>query len=128
MTRPVTADTLHRTAKFFMDSGRADSHEQAIEILNTFGLCISVGPELSSSRDHQIALLTLVNLACRTFLGGVHVAGVPKASLLAPLADATSLRGAVTELGGWSLKSMFAVGQACTSDRLKEAAATLAGN
>jgi hypothetical protein len=100
MTCPVTADTLHRTAKFFMDSGRADSHEDAIDILITFGLCISVGPEVFSSRDHQIALLTLVNLAGRTFLGGVHIAGVPEAPLLAPLAEATSLSAALKELGG----------------------------
>ena len=75
MTDIVTADTLHRTAKYFMDTGRAATHAQAMGILHEFGLRIEVGPEVETSRDHQIALLTLVNAARRTFLGGIHVTG-----------------------------------------------------
>src|SRR5262245_44361395 len=83
-----------------MDSGRAASHEEAMGVLRGFGLYIEAGPEVAASRDHQIALLTLVNLARRTFLGGVHVAGVPKAPLLAPLAEAATVDHAVARLGG----------------------------
>src|SRR5260370_226645 len=57
----VTQETLPRTAKYFMDNGRADSHEQAMNVLREFGLDIEVGTEVATSRDHQIALLTLVN-------------------------------------------------------------------
>lgn len=100
MLGSTTPDTLHRTAKYFMDSGRAASHAQAMDMLQTFGLNIEVGPEVACSRDHQIALLTLVNAARRTFLGGINVVGVPIAPLLVPLADADTLCAAIDELGG----------------------------
>lgn len=96
----VTHETLHRTAKYFMDSGRAASHEQAMSMLHGFGLCIQVGPEVKTSRDHQVALLTLVNAARRTFLGGVHVTGVTSSPLLVPLADTGTIDKAVVLLGG----------------------------
>jgi hypothetical protein len=96
----VTADTLHRTAKYFMDTGRADSHESAISLLHGFELHIKVGPEIARSRDHQIALLTLVNIARRTFLGGVYVEGAIKAPLLAPLSEDETIEQAVERLGG----------------------------
>jgi hypothetical protein len=100
MNSSVTPDTLHRTAKYFMDAGRADSHESAIGMLKQFGLRIKVGPEVAHSRDHQVALLTLVNIARRTFLGGVHAEGIPRATLLAPLSDEATLDLAVEKLGG----------------------------
>lgn len=100
MTDIVTADTLHRTAKYFMDTGRAATHTQAMGILQEFGLRIQVGPEVGMSRDHQIALLTLVNAARRTFLGGIHVTGSLAVPLLVPLADAETLESAVQALGG----------------------------
>ena len=67
MPKTVTAESLHRTAKYFMDSGQARSHGEAMAMLRRFGLNIVVGPEVHASRDHQIALLTLVNAARRTF-------------------------------------------------------------
>src|SRR5687768_3045255 len=100
MKEAVTHETLHRTAKYFMDSGRASSPGQALNILHGFGLSIEAGPEVATSRDHQVALLTLVNIARRTFLGGVHVVGAPRSPLLAPLADAETVDRAVTLLGG----------------------------
>ena len=45
----VTPDTLHRTAKYFMDTGRAASHQDALGILRKFGLLIRVGGEVSVS-------------------------------------------------------------------------------
>jgi hypothetical protein len=100
----VTQETLHRTAKYFMDNGRASSHEQAMNVLRGFGLNIELGPEVATSRDHQIALLTLVNAARRTFLAGVRVVGAPRAPLLAPLADASTIDSAVSFLGGESVE------------------------
>lgn len=100
MTDIVTHETLHRGAKYFMDSGRAASHQEALDLLGRFGLYIEVGPDVCESRDHQIALLTLVNCARRTLLGGVHVVGVPRAPLAVPLVGASDLPSAVEELGG----------------------------
>jgi predicted ATPase len=96
----VTSDTLHRGAKYFMDSGLASTHSEAMHLLHQFGLHIMAGPELTTSRNHQIALLTLVNAARRTFLGGVEVSGVTRGPLLAPLADADRLDLGIEALGG----------------------------
>ncbi|MEJ8570412.1 hypothetical protein [Microbaculum marinum] len=92
--------TLHRTAKYFMDSGRARSPEEAMNLLQTFGLTVVVGPEITISRDAQIALLTLVNLARRTFLAGVEVIGLGSAKVIVPLALEPTLAEAVAHLGG----------------------------
>ena len=100
MSALIDHTRLHRTAKYFMDNGRAATHGDAMDMLKTFGLTIRVGPEAATSPAHQIALLTLVNLARRTFLGGVEAVGVPDAALLVPLAPAGNLADAVRNLGG----------------------------
>ena len=99
---PPTIDhtNLHRTAKYFMDNGRAASPEAAVELLQTFGLTVQAGPEVAYSAGHQTALLTLVNVAGRTFLGGVEVVGLPDVASVSTLAPNRSLSDAVKELGG----------------------------
>jgi hypothetical protein len=95
----LTQENLHQTAKYFMDTGRAKSAEEAVAILKQFGLYIVAGPEVAFSRDHQIALLSLVNMGRRTFLGGVHVIGAPVSPALVSLTKSTTISEAVTELG-----------------------------
>jgi hypothetical protein len=91
---------LHRTAKYFMDNGRAGTHDEAMALLGQFGLAVHVGPEITTSVHHQDALLTLVNLTRRTLLGGVEVAGLPDALCQSRLAPGRKLADAVHELGG----------------------------
>ena len=91
---------LHRTAKYFMDSGRAETPEEALALLKGFGLSVVVAPSVAASVEEQIALLSLVNAGRRTFLGGVEVTGIPEATLHVPLASASALKDAVVELGG----------------------------
>lgn len=100
MTDHIVAAKLHRTAKLFMDNGRACSHEDAMNLLASFGLVIEVGEEIARSAAHQTALLTLVNTARRTLLGGVEVVGLTDAPCLSPLMPRRSLVEAVTELQG----------------------------
>jgi hypothetical protein len=100
MNAVIDHTKLHRTAKYFMDSGQAVTVEAAMNVLRGFGLAIHAGPEVADSTAHQIALLTLVNLARRTFLGGVEVVGVAGAPLLVPLVEVDSLSSAVVRLGG----------------------------
>jgi hypothetical protein len=101
MSISIDHTELHRTAKYFMDNGRASTHEEAIAILKSFGLVVQVGAEVVTSALHQAALLTLVNLARRTLLSGIHVCGIPEAtSCLSALSKAATLADAVTELGG----------------------------
>lgn len=100
MNEMVTADTLHRTAKYFMDSGKAASHREAMAMLGRFGLTIYVGADIASSVAKQVALLSLVNLGHRTLLAGVTVADVPECANLTALVNAPTLREAVAAVGG----------------------------
>ncbi len=100
MPAPIDHTNLHRTAKYFMDNGRAESPQAAVELLQTFGLTIQAGVEVAHSPAHQTALLTLVNTASRTLLGGVEVVGLPDVPCVSGLAPDHSLGGAVRELGG----------------------------
>ena len=100
---PPTLDhtNLHRTAKYFMDSGRASTHDEALALLEGFGLTILVGKEITTSADHQAALLTLINTARRTLLGGIAVHGVPECESLTPLASPhRRFLDAIREFGG----------------------------
>ena len=86
MGSPSITTSLHRAAKYFMDSGQAASHEAAMDLLERFGLTICVGDEIAHSAHHQTALLTLVNAARRTLLGGIEVSGLPDAPVSRRLA------------------------------------------
>ena len=100
MDHAINPDNLHRTAKIFMDDGRAATAEAAMELLGGFGLTIVVGEEVASSPSHQVALLTLVNVARRTFLAGIEVVGLPDCVSLTALAPGQPLLEAVEALGG----------------------------
>jgi hypothetical protein len=100
MTNILDHTSLHRTAKYFMDSGRAATHEDAVGLLKSYGLTVHVGSEVMHSLHHQTALLTLVNVARRTFLGGIEVVGPCDAETLSKLAPNRTLADAVRDLGG----------------------------
>ena len=96
----LDSSNLHRGAKYFMDSGRAATHEEAMALLRSFGLTIHVSAAIAGSRDEQVALLTLVNVARRSFLAGVEVVGLPDSKPLTRLTRARSLARAVADYGG----------------------------
>ena len=100
MNKVIDHTNLHRAAKIFMDSGRVDTHEEAMELLGQFGLTICVGEDVAHSAAHQTALLTLVNVARRTLLGGIDVLGLPDCASVTPLASSSRLVDAVQALGG----------------------------
>jgi hypothetical protein len=100
MELPYDPNTLHRTAKYFMDDGRAKSPEEAMGILRGFDLSVFVGPEIVTSVYHQTCLLTLVNCGHRTLLGGIEVIGLPDCPLMAPVMRKETLKEAVVALGG----------------------------
>jgi hypothetical protein len=101
MEATIDSGNMHRTAKYFMDNGRAQTHGEAMDMLRRFGLTIHVGPQIAESIHQQIALLSLVNAARRTMLGGVDIVGLPEhAQSLSPLAPANLLCDAVRMLGG----------------------------
>jgi len=93
-------DRLHRTAKYFMDSGRAATAEDAVDMLSRFGLAITVDAAAAATLNGQIALLTLVNAARRTMLGGVEVECVGDQAVTTRLSTETTLREAIEAIGG----------------------------
>ena len=93
------ADCLNRTVKIALDTGEASSIEEAERIFVGYRLQIVVGPDIAHSPVLQAALLTAVNCAVRTFLGGVTVVGAagPLRVVLPPFVD---LEQAVPGFGG----------------------------
>ena len=91
---------MSRVAKIAIDNGDVVSISEAYELLQTYQVGIRIGPEVADSYPHQAALLTLINIASRTLLGGVFVAGPVDASLRLSLPGFSSLESAITGLGG----------------------------
>lgn len=91
---------LHRGAKIFMDSGRTATYEDALSLLGKFGLTIVVGADIARSVACQTALLSLINVARRTFLGGIDVIGLSDCASKTALTSRERLIDAVIELGG----------------------------
>ncbi|HEY1929859.1 MAG TPA: hypothetical protein VGG92_20505 [Caulobacteraceae bacterium] len=100
MTVYDPADQLHRLVKEALDSGAADSLEAAQALFLGFRLNLVLDPGAASSRHHQAALLTAVNLARRVFLGGVTVTGALDVPLAVDMPLGATLGEAVTRLGG----------------------------
>lgn len=93
-------DTLNRSAKLFMDRGTAATAEEAEQRLHSFRMHLFIGESAASSPTHQAALLTALNCARRTFLGGVTVSGVLGAPLTLPVVAGATLADAVGHLQG----------------------------
>lgn len=93
-------NSLHRGAKGLMDTGEANSPEEAMEILGRFGLTVYAGPEIAESATLQAALLTIVNTGSRCLLRGVTVVGCPDVLTQIPVSGASSLAAAVEQWGG----------------------------
>lgn len=94
------ADEMHRLAKRAMDSGAAQSRDEAEAMLRRYQVGLSIRPDEAVDRHHQAALLTAVALGRRVFLGGVSVEGDLDVPLLAPLPFGATLHDAIVALGG----------------------------
>ena len=92
-------DSLHRLVKLAMDTGEADSLEEAKNLFMGYRLGVSAGEDAGHSQTLQAALLTIVNSARRSLLGGVEVEGVGGMKLLVPVPPYRSLEEAVA---GWA--------------------------
>lgn len=77
-------------------------HERGVaeRLLANLALQIVVDPALAASRSTQIAILSAVNVAARSFRGGVSVVGDLEAPLTVSLEPAKTLGEAVIRLGG----------------------------
>lgn len=96
----LLADRLNRLVKLAMDTGEAASVEEAEKLFSGYRLSVAVGADVGFSATQQAALLTIVNTARRSFLGGVEVVGIVGMPLLLPLLPYRTLEDAVASLGG----------------------------
>jgi hypothetical protein len=69
------AESLNRTMKLALDEGKAASYADAVRLFRTFRLRIAVGRGFIASPAAEAAVLTLLNAARKTFLGGVELIG-----------------------------------------------------
>lgn len=96
----LISDRLNRLVKLALDTGEAETIEDAQRLFAGYRLAVSAGPAVANSPTHQAALLTIVNTGRRSLLGGVEISGVADMPLLVPLAPYHTLSEAVTGLGG----------------------------
>ena len=99
-------DSLHRLVKLAMDTGEVESLEAAQKLFVGYRLAVSVGEDAGHSQTLQAALLTIVNSARRSLLGGIEVEGVGGMNLLVPIPPYRSLEEAVAGLGGRVVPSL----------------------
>jgi len=100
MSKTVRPDQLHRLVKMALDTGEAQTLEEAERLFAGYRLGIDVGRDVAGSPTLQAAVLTAVNAARRSFLGGVHVAGELDVPLRLPWGRCRTLGEAVRDLRG----------------------------
>lgn len=91
---------LNRSAKLFVDSGLASTVEEAVKLLKGYRLHLAIGDVAARRLTHQAALLSALNCARRTFLGGVTVSGDLDVPLVLPMVPGDTLAEAVQHLLG----------------------------
>lgn len=96
----ATVDDVDRTAKILVDTGKAGSIDEALDIARSFVLQVDVGSELTNDAAAQAALLTVVNTGARAFLGGVRVRLATDPTLRTGWGDGLTASGAVLPHGG----------------------------
>lgn len=94
------ADNLHRLVKLALDSGEVATVSEGYELFRTYRVGIAVSNDEASSAASQAAILTMVNIARRSLLGGVYVAGNLRVPLCVKFPGARTLEEAVKAIGG----------------------------
>lgn len=89
----MNADSFHRLAKIFADSGEAETVEKAQATLANYGVRILLNEAFKEDVAAQIIALTAINCASRSFMGNVRIeAACDTMPLIAPGFAGTSLR------------------------------------
>ena len=94
------ADRMHRLIKEVLDSGAAQSLEEAEALFGRYRVVLEIGANEIGSASHQASLLTAIILGRRVFLGGVFVQLGANAPLAVSVPFASTILEAVKMLGG----------------------------
>ena len=92
-------DSLHRLVKQVIDSGAVKSVAEAQSMFRGYRLAVEIGATEAANPVSQAALLTVVALGRRVFLGGVSVSGDLSTELATVLPLGQTLADAVRALG-----------------------------
>ncbi len=95
----MNADSFHRLAKVFADSGEAETIEEAETILAKYGVRIVLNQGVEKDVASQIIALTVINCASRSFMGNVKIDAPSDIVLSAPGFAGSSLSQFSTWLG-----------------------------
>ena len=95
----VTADSLGRIAKLFVDRDDV-SVEEAADHLLRFRIIVCCGPEVERSATLQAAVLTAANIANRCFPGGLRVQGASDGPVMVPWTAGRTFREAIVDVAG----------------------------
>jgi len=106
MTLYTHAERMHRLVKESLDSGTAQTLEEAEATYRQYRLVLKIRAEEACDPSHQATLLTAVALGRRVFLGGVFVHLANDAPLKVPLPLPGFVRAAVQKLGGHILDTL----------------------
>src|SRR5579862_847349 len=118
----VLADRLNRLVELALDTGEASSIEDAEKLFCGYKMSVVAGKDVGHSATQQATLLTIVNCARRSLLGGVEVEGIAGMPLLIPLFPYKTLEEAVARLGGKTVRAtgretpLMLVGDAVQND------------
>lgn len=80
----MKADSFHRLAKVFADSGEAETIEDAQAMLANYGVRILLNQRIEEDVTAQIIALTAINCASRSFMGNVKIEAPYDVVLTAP--------------------------------------------
>ena len=100
MDTPVNGDTLHRLMKRALDDGTAASAEEAKCLFEGYQLSVAIDPVEADDPTYQAALLTVVALASRVFLGGIQVSGAMDTELMIGSLNDCTLADEIIRQGG----------------------------
>lgn len=80
----IDADSFHRLAKLFADSGEAATLDEAQQMFARYGVRIVLGPRAMHDPGAHIIAMTAINTAARSFQGNVQVVAPHDMVLTAP--------------------------------------------
>jgi hypothetical protein len=97
---------LHRLMKIAIDSGEVSTIAEAERLFSGYRLAIHVGKDVAHSPTLQASLLTAINTARRSFMGGVEISGDLDVPLIVPWRNYKTLLDAVIDLQGKPVRAL----------------------
>ena len=96
----MKSENLNRTTKLELDEARAQTVDEAHQIVSQYVLQIEVGDGIYESKTRQAMLLTAINASSRAFIGGVKVRFCDDVKMDVHWSKGKRLSESIVEFGG----------------------------